>query len=210
MYSTDERIPTGRRLPVQLAKELPDNSAVWLEEQIDAKKYETYYIRQPRSASNDVIALGMETLNTRWHLFSITRLVAFFFTCSLIGVGAVFGIQRLRGKTLTIDFRTKLLAAFIVVSLIPLSILAYYNRRDATDRSGEMMTKRLSRESGIIVNELQLDFRINTPFDLDQLTNGQCEDLANSLSTDFNVYTNGALLASSKPEIFFAELLSPT
>ena len=208
--TTGENISLGRPLPERVQEQAEGNPGLWLEESVDGKDYETYFTCPGDSRPGDSwIALSMETLDVRWHLFTITRLVLFYVCCALFCIALVLGIQRLRGKQLTIDFRTKLLTAFFGISVIPIAILAYYNRQYSIERAEVVATRLLREETGVVVNTLQKQIGVNAPFDLSRLTNGECEDIAGGLGTDFNIYAEGTLLASSKPELFSAELLSP-
>lgn len=208
--TTGEDFPVGRQLPENLREQSGSDFGVWVEESVNGKDYESYFVQnEPGSPDESWIALSMQSLDVQWHLFSITRLVIFYLLCCLVCGGAILGIQHLRGVRVPLDFRTKLLTAFIIVSFIPIAILAYYNRQYSIQRGEENTARRLSEQSGIVVNALQRQLGVDVPFDVSRLTNEQCENVANNLGTDFNVYADGVLQASSKPEMYSAELVSP-
>lgn len=208
--TTGEDFPVGRQLPENLRELSGSDSGVWVEESVNGKSYESYFVQNASGSPEDSwISLSMQSLDFQWHLFSVTRLVIFYLLCCLVFGGATLGIQRIRGVRIPLDFRTKLLTAFVIVSFIPIAILAYYNRQYSIQRAEENTARRLSDQSGIVVNALQRQLGVDVPFDVSRLTNEQCENVANNLGADFNVYAAGLLQASSKPEMYSAELVNP-
>ncbi|MFI5253370.1 MAG: ATP-binding protein [Bacteroidota bacterium] len=209
IYTTGENLPKDRPISPEISR-IGNAEGVWIEESIDGKNYETYLI--PRLENTDTkidgawLALSMENLDFRWHLFSILRIVIFYIVLLLLILGIILAVTRLRGEKIRVGFRTKLLAAFMVAALIPIGILAYYNREYAMSREEEQTSYRLHEETDEVVTSLQKVTGINVPFDLTKLQDEACGDIANDLGSDFNVYSTRYLQASSKPELFMAEL----
>ncbi len=208
--TTGDDFPIGRQLPENIREQSGIDAGVWVEESVNGKSYESYFVQNASNSPEDAwISLSMKSLDFQWHLFSVTRLVIFYLLCCLVLGGATLGIQRLRGVRVPLDFRTKLLTAFVIVSFIPIAILAYYNRQYSIERAEENTARRLSEQSGIVVNALQRQLGVDVPVEVSRLTNEQCENVASNLGADFNVYAAGLLQASSKPEMYSAELVSP-
>jgi signal transduction histidine kinase len=206
--ATGETIPLDRPLPDVLRSGGADVTGVWLEEKIDGAAYETYYLRENRGGSNDAwIALSLEGLGLRWHLYSFLRYVLFFGLLGAGGLLAFLAVRLIGGWRFTLTFRSKLLAAFVIVSLIPVLILAYYNREYASERIRENAIKWVSNESSIVAAELQRQLGMSIPVVLSQLSDERCSDIAADINADFVVYRGTSLQASSKPEMFAAELI---
>ncbi|HEY6192135.1 MAG TPA: ATP-binding protein [Bacteroidota bacterium] len=206
--ASGETIPLDRTLPEVVRSGGSEGTGIWLDEEIEGTKYETYFLREQQAGSADAwIALSLERLGLRWHLYSFLRYVLFV---GLLVAGSLLLLLTARlaaGWRFTFTFRSKLLAAFAVVSLIPVIILAYYNREYTSERMRENAIKWVNNQSSIFLAELQRQLGMSIPVVLSQLTDERCSDIAGDLNADFVVYRGAALQASSKPEMFAAELL---
>lgn len=206
--STSDRIPTDRQLPAAVASSSANH--LWIVETIDGEEYESFYLRDRQDPTGQTwVSLGMESLGLQWHVYSYLRYVLFFFLLASIGLCLYLVAQLARGKRIFLNFRRRLFAAFVIVSLIPVAIVAYYNRQYANERAYEAIVNQLADQSAVIVNEIQRQLGISVPFELTQLTDEHCEEIATDLNADFNVYRGDQIQASSKPEMFAAELLDP-
>ena len=209
--TTSEEIPIERPLPLGIEERNLGGNGVWLIDVIDGKKYETYFFKgQQKQSTGSWFAISMESLGTRWYLYFYLRYLVFYLILFLLIAVIITLIQFIRGKHYYSSFSTKLLWAFIFASLAPLLILAYNNRQYAMDRAVESTIKRLSDQTFIITSEIQKRYGINVPVTLSQFTDNQCSEVAGDLNTDFNVYYFSTIQASSKPEMFEAELLDPS
>ncbi|HTK81855.1 MAG TPA: ATP-binding protein [Bacteroidota bacterium] len=204
--TTDESIPLDHRLPAGVQSR--SGTMQWWEESIDGVSYETLYLRdQTRGADNTWIALRMNALGFRWHVFSYLRYILFY-ALIVIGLSTVILVYQLsRRRVYFANFRSKLLTAFMIVSLLPIGVLAYYNRQYVLERADESVQKRLSDQTALVLSSIQREFEVNAPFTLSQVTNYQCTSVADRIDCDFIIYNDKYLQASSKPEIFTAELL---
>ena len=200
--STDDRFPLDRPLPSDL-----DRSGMWINETIEGKDYDSYYFRDPNGGGTSWFSVSLESLGVQWHFYTFLRYIIFYFF--FLGIGfVVYGIVWFaRGRNVHSTVRMKLFMAFVVVSLIPVVILAYYNRQYAREQIEELTNRQLSDQTSVIVAEIQHTLGLNIPIALEQLSDEQCAGIANDVNTNFNVYFRHALQASSKPEIFSAELL---
>jgi signal transduction histidine kinase len=131
----------------------------------------------------------------------------FYLVLLLGGIFAYGIVHALRGRELIATFRAKLLLAFIIVSVIPILVLAYYNRQDALERVEEATLKRLDDQTSVVLAGVQREAGVSAPVVLSQVTDEQCSAIADLVDTDFNLYFGNYLQATSKPEVFTAELL---
>ncbi|MBI4548734.1 MAG: HAMP domain-containing protein [Ignavibacteriae bacterium] len=211
IYSTEEDVPLDRPLPSGLKNYTSYEGGIWLDDIIEGEVYETYFIpRTQDEPNNSWIALGMEALDVRWHVFTYLRYVLFSMIFAICIILIVLMIRVLRGDRIVVDFRMKVVLSFIVVSLIPVMIVAYYNRQYATERLEESTMKKLNDRTSVVVAEVQRQLGMTVPFSFAQITDELCADIATDLNTDFNLYSGFTLQASSKPEMFEAELLDRT
>jgi two-component system, NtrC family, nitrogen regulation sensor histidine kinase NtrY len=208
LSSTDETLPLSRMLPIQAKNSV---GALWLNENVNGQEVESYYCPDETDPQHRTwISLSMPVQGARWHLYVYLRYFIFFLGLSAGILLLVFLNGMMRGKTLAPRFRTRLLLAFVITALIPVIILAYYNRVYSTERRAVNTIRRLNEQTSAVVAELQRQFGISVPAALAEVTDEQCGDIANDLNAEFNVYFGYELQASSKPEMFTAELLDPT
>ncbi|HMD14136.1 MAG TPA: ATP-binding protein, partial [Bacteroidota bacterium] len=184
-----------------------DRNGTWIKEMIEGKEYDSFYFQGPDGDGTSWYAVSLESLGVQWHFYTFLRYIIFYFF--FIGAGFVFyGIfWFVQGRNVHVTVRMKLLMAFVVVSLIPVVILAYYNRQYAREQIEESTNRQLSDQTSVIVAEIQHTLGLNIPIALEQLNDEQCAGIAGDVNTNFNVYSRHELQASSKPEIFSAELL---
>ena len=205
--STDEEAPLRAGLPAGVSSQADSTDGVWVDQTINTREYEVYFLPDgTRGRAGSWVALGMQRLGFRWHVYSFLRYVSFYLVL-LLGAVACFSLFHiLHGRRARADFRTKLLAAFLIVSLIPVIILAYYNSMTATERGNAATKKDLSRQTALVASELERSLGVSTPALLTRVSDEQCEDLAGAMDIDFNVYRGPDLQASSRSEMFVAEL----
>ncbi len=202
-FSTNEMFSLDRQLPGGLAPSPGSSDGFWLYEQIEGTDYESYYLPDGRS-QNSWIALSLESLGFRWHFYTFLHYLIFYLALGLAGAAISLLV---RGLPIAGTLRARLLASFVIVSLIPVVILAYYNRQYAMERAEETTERRLSEQTAVVAAEIQRQLGANVPAALERLTDEQCVEIANDLNTDFNIYFGREIQASSKPEMFTAELL---
>ncbi len=205
--TTSQSIPREHLISTQILSQ--QSSLIWVDETIDNKSYETLYFQDQNTSSQGDIwfAIRMESLDVRWHVYSYLRYVLFYIIVVLI-VGILFFIVHiLRGKKIAVNFRIKLMLAFMIVSIIPVLVLAYYNRQYAIERNEKAVSDHLSDQTEIVVSTVQQEFGVNVPVELSRIRNEDCVEIANRVNTNFNIYYASTLQASSKPEIFTSELL---
>ncbi len=203
--TTNENLPRGIRLPAEVAGSA---EARWVEEKIAGQEYETYYFPgRAEPASGLMLALSLGGLDLRWHIYSYLRYVLFYFLAlSAIGIVWIL-ISVAGGYRPALTFRMKLMTSFVIVSSLPVFIVAYYNREYALEQADAAITKKLSETTMLIVAEIDRLEQASIPVELAKLTDSRCTQIADRLDADFNVYDGVTLQATSRPEIFEAELL---
>lgn len=206
-YSSSETFPLGNQLPTEVRQLSEQQTTIWLEERINYQSYETLYFRGVRSTNGaSWYSLSMKQPELGWHLFNVLRIILFYLLFLFVA-GSIVGLVLLvQGKRLAFSFRTKLLIAFFVVALIPTAILAYYNRQYAIERAEQSIVEQLKRETTTIASSLQRQWNIFTPFDLTTFKDRHAITVANDVQIDFTVFSDAYEAASSKPELFRAEL----
>ncbi|MBI3190019.1 MAG: HAMP domain-containing protein, partial [Ignavibacteriales bacterium] len=205
--SSVETFSLGRQLPEPVLESNKELNGLWLEEIINGQLYETFYFRSlEKSQGITWYSLSMIKPDISWHVYNILRVVLFYSLCIFIISLIYVLISFARGKQTLFSFRTKLIVAFFVVALIPTAILAYYNRQYAVQRAEQSIVEQLKRETTTIASALQRQWEIFTPFDLTTFRDQHAIMVANDVQIDFTVFSDAFEAASSKPELFRAEL----
>ncbi|MEX0735949.1 MAG: ATP-binding protein, partial [Bacteroidota bacterium] len=102
--------------------------------------------------------------------------------------------------------REKLVTSFAILSVLPLLVLAYYNRELAVDRLNETIGRRLSQELDLVEQRITTAVLDEEDF-LSGINDDFCEVVATDLGIDFTVYGRMSLQASSRPELYKASML---
>jgi signal transduction histidine kinase len=181
------------------------NNIIWKDIIVNGYETQTLFI-QDASSPERIVAISLEMLDFRWELFEYLKE---FFIClailALVGM-YIFFWSRIRGATPTIGFRGKLFLGFACIVLLSLAILSYYNRQLVAERVKEQLEKTLYHQL------IQLQDRISTYIsDEEDFVRGVdddfCEALTSEYDIDFSVYRNASVQASSRSELYRADLL---
>ncbi|OGU26092.1 MAG: hypothetical protein A2X66_07760 [Ignavibacteria bacterium GWA2_54_16] len=178
---------------------------VWSDEQVEGRQYEVVYARD-ESDTTRVLSVSLLALDLRWHLFSIVKALLVY-ALFLFLVVAVLLVRALVSRVpLKFGFREKLTISFAVLSVLPLLMMAFYDRQLAVARLDDNITGRLSQDLDLIQQRFATDVLNEDDFN-SGVTNDFCETIASDLGVDFSVFEGTALKASSRPELYRSSLL---
>ncbi|MBI2620335.1 MAG: HAMP domain-containing protein [Ignavibacteriales bacterium] len=172
---------------------------------IDGAEYETLYVRDS-SRPGRVIAVSLEEVGLRWHIFNLVK-VAVLYLFVLTFVALVFLVVHWREYHSAITgFRGKLIVAFLVVAIVPLVLLGYYNRKFAEEREELNIAKRLRQDLELVHQRI-----MNSLFDVEDFSNGItndfCEAAAAEFGVDFTVFQRALVQSSSRYELYQSAIL---
>ncbi|MBI4810937.1 MAG: HAMP domain-containing protein [Ignavibacteriales bacterium] len=206
--STSEVIPKDKSFPEELISEESSSSGRWISETVDGQKYESYYFKDQRVAVDNLwYALSIVSEDITWFIYWYIKDILFF----LLVIGAIiviiFSLMFLFRKQLTFSFVTKLIIAFVIVSILPILILVDYNRQYAIKRTTDDAIKQLGEQTNLVAKELQRRYGLHVPVSFDRLQDEECIQLTNEINTDFDVYFLSTIDATSKPEMYKAEFI---
>ena len=206
-FTTGEDFPLGRVVPDEVFQRYESSPGryVWIEETIEGYQYETLYLFG--DSAEVLLALAMPQLDLRWHMFNLLKVVFFFLVFGVLAWSSFVIVRYLFGHRYRIAFSHKVLGALLFVALIPIVLLAVYNRQLVFERMEEITTQRLRDDLDVIDLHLHDLLESGVVHFAETVDDEFCRRLANKVSTDFIVYLEGRLLASSKPELFEADLL---
>ncbi|MEK6756395.1 MAG: HAMP domain-containing protein, partial [Bacteroidota bacterium] len=205
--TTDHLLFRGLRMPEAVQEELTASTArfLWSEHDRGGQTYDVLYAKD-ESKGGRILALGMHSLDIRWHLFNLVKMLAVYMFFFGIATAAHIGQSYLRRGSLKLGFRQKLVSSFAVLSILPLLVMAYYNRELAIERLDDGITRRLAEDLDIIHQRITTSVIEEEDF-FSGINNDYCEVAAADLGVDFSVYSGPALQASSRPELYRAAIL---
>jgi two-component system, NtrC family, nitrogen regulation sensor histidine kinase NtrY len=198
-------IPASHSMPpnVRTMLDTDEQPYVWEREYIEGVRYETLYLKSPAQFESGYYAISMMRVDIRWHIFYALKLVVFaILLCTVILVLAGFYFLA-RGKRYRPTFREMILIGLLSVSLIPIIIVAYLNRDFTLDQMTATASQQLFEETKRIA--LQLD---RTQDMRDRVHVQEPDRVAADLGIDFIIYRDATMTATSRTDLFEAELLS--
>jgi two-component system, NtrC family, nitrogen regulation sensor histidine kinase NtrY len=177
----------------------------YLREKIDGKRYETVFVKL-NGETNRLVAFNAEVMPVQRTIFNILKLSLYIIFVALL-VLFIFILSNPNRKKILFSYRSKILTAFLILSAIPIGIAAYFNREFAVSRAEELMRSSLKNETEIAARYIEDIQKSTVSNQIYFLSDSLCRNVAKITSVDFNFYIGSELAASSKPELFNAELM---
>jgi magnesium-transporting ATPase (P-type) len=124
--------------PIMDAKFSNENES-WVKLKINGEDYITYLLKD-NSGTDKIIAVLLKVKDISWNLFNFFKI---FILHSIFILLTLCVIIFYRIKNIRYSFRIQLLIAFLLISLIPIILLAIYNRQVVSRRSEEAIASEL-------------------------------------------------------------------
>ncbi len=195
------------RIPPKIETALSSGTGrfTWSDEEVEGQSYDVLYARDDADRSR-ILSLSVAALDVRWHLFNLVKTLLVYVLFLGITSGAMAGRSWLKGRPPQFGFREKLISSFAILSVMPLLLMAYYNRELTVDRLDENITRRLSQDLDITQQKIAGAVEDRQDF-VQGVNNDFCEIAASDLGVDFSIYQGSQLKASSRPELYRASIL---
>jgi hypothetical protein len=167
----------------------------WIKFSIYDENYVAYVIKLFENGDERVITVAAKEKEITWNLFNFFKL---FFLHSIFILLLFISLIVTKLIKFQSSFRIRLLYAFLLVSIVPLALLAVYNREVVSERSEKAIFTELSKRSDYLENHIasQLakhkDRKLTTAF----------RNAGKELDISFAVYQNTDLLYSSRDELY--------
>ncbi|WP_372950094.1 ATP-binding protein [Mariniphaga sp.] len=170
----------------------------------DGMEHLIYHTRE-----DNYVIVSRELFTFIDYLISFPYLFVFYFLSVLILL--LIGNQSIRKRSINFDLKFKIQAAIISIVLVSLLMVAmatiWYNVREYKEKHQNDLNEKL-----ISIAE-EIDMRLEEVDELNEelidWLNRELAKLSNIFRTDINIFgTDGHLLASSRPEIFYRGLVS--
>ena len=190
--------PFTQELPSDITNRL-QSGTVNLRAAIDGVHYNMIYSVDPSDPSRVVAASYVEP-DFRWTLFNFLKIILVYLVVGLFLL-AIQVVRYRRSAVVHISgFRERLFIAFLVVALLPLIIVGYYNRMFADEKVMNDLSQSVQRELNTLA--VRIESYVADEQDFQQgVTDEFCDAMANEYGTDFSVYGTTALLASTQSNL---------
>jgi signal transduction histidine kinase len=181
------------------------NNKVFDDISISNKDFEIYYLQHPTTAGV-VHAISLERIDPLLYFFFVGQLLMTSAVLLVLAWPIVWGFNRWKGIRFVPGFREKILISFGFLVLAPIFLLAYYNQNISEERLQETISTTLRRNLELV--EQEIVSATSVPGNSQPpMSNEFCESIAGKLGIDFSVFTNNNLQATSRPELYEAQIL---
>ncbi len=154
----------------------------WLKIKFDNENYETYLLRETKGDDEVITAVSVAERAFSWDLFNFFKI---FIVHSVFIILTFFIILLSRLGKLSFTFKSKLLFAFLFISIIPVVILALYNAQIVKERGEESIFNELSQRANFVEKSLSAQIQQNKSKDIKTA----CQNAARDLGISFALYS---------------------
>jgi len=180
--------------------ELSPDGDGWANLSLYGENYITYILKTNRAGVYKITAVAIKDKEVTWSLFNFFKIFIVHSIFILIFVVLLIIFRYLRLKY---SFRTKLLGAFLLVSIIPIVALAIYNREVVRERTNSAIFNELSKRSEYLENHIRAQIQKHPDRDLISAF----ENAGKELKISFTIYENSERIYSSRKEYFDNNLI---
>lgn len=176
-----DRYPSREQIKEITSANLSKFNDGWIRLSFEGENFITFILKTFRGETETITAVMVAEKEFTWNLFNFFKvfIVHSFFILILIVI-----IFFTRVRKINYTFRSKLLIAFLIVSIIPVIFLAVYNRQAVTERANEAVISELKQRSMYLENHIEYQRNKNPDRKLHQIF----ENAARELSISFSVY----------------------
>lgn len=179
---------------------LSELNEAWISLSIYGENYLAYLLKAAEDGSEKFIVVAVKEKEIAWSLYNFFKIFIVHSLFILISafVLILFGFIKIEYK-----FRTKLLIAFLLISIIPMIALAVYNREVVRERSANAIFNELSKRSDYLENHI----RAQTLKHPDRNLSVAFENAGRELGIDFSVYSNSNQIFTSQSQFYKSNLI---
>ena len=186
-----------------------DNDA-WLTLTLNDEQYLTYLVKTMNGDSQKIIAVLLREKQFTWNLFNFFKIFVIHSIFILILFAFIF-VSRI--KKVKYTFKAQVLIAFLLISIIPVVLLAIYNRQVVKERSRTAIVDELSERANYLENHIHVQYEEHPDRDIKSLFSSAGKELGISFGaykvTDqtFNssdqYYSSGLFPEKLNPQAYY-------
>lgn len=174
----------------------------WLEMLINGEKNLLFLVKTKTSSGEKILAIARENKNFTWNLSDFFK-IFFIHAVVITSISLFFLFGKLKKERLSyISFRSKLIAAFLFLSIVPLFLIAAYLRNLTEDKNNTTLSKIMYDNIYQLRNYLE-PYLLKSEIDRNLIF----EKAAKELNKKFSVYADIEEIYSSNPSLYEAGIL---
>lgn len=119
----------------------------WKRTQLNGEEHLIYLLKKNDTLPRDILAVALKAKDTSWSLFDFFK-IFFIHTLFILFIIILYSLYNYwKVRKITISFKTTLLVAFLVISIIPLLLLAAYFRNLTVEKNNEAVFYKLGKRA---------------------------------------------------------------
>ncbi|MFO7525613.1 MAG: ATP-binding protein [Ignavibacteriaceae bacterium] len=176
-----DRYPSREQIKEITSANLSKFNDGWIRLTFEGENFVTFILKTFREETETITAVLVAEKEFTWNLFNFFKV---FIVHSFFILILIVGIFLAKVRKINYTFKSKLLIAFLLVSIIPVIFLAVYNRQAVTERANEAVISELKQRSMYLENHIEYQRNRNPDRNLHQIF----ENAARELNISFSVY----------------------
>jgi len=175
----------------------------WLNLELNNENYLFYLLKINTPSIHKIIAVAVEEKNFSWSLTDFFK-IFFIHTIIILSILLIVSITKMKQTIIVLSaYRTRLIGAFMIVSLIPLILIAVYFRNLTEEKNSELVSKRLTELAQQIESYLSI-------YSTESNINSQLiyEKAAIDINISFSLFRNIDMIYSTNKIFYEIGLLS--
>lgn len=176
-----DRYPSREQIKEITSTKLSEFNDGWIRLNFEGENFITFILKTIRNDQEKITAVLVGEKQFTWNLFNFFKIFIIHTFFILILIVILFFA---RVKKINYTFKSKLLIAFLLVSIIPVISLAVYNRQAVTSKGEEAIISELRQRSNYVENHIVYQRNKNPKRELIQIF----ENAAKELGIAFSVY----------------------
>lgn len=196
--------PGNNQIDKILYSDFNELNESWINIEFNNENYLVYALKSDTEFGEKITAVCLKDKELEWSLFNFFKLF-FLHTLFLIFFSvSILLYRQIRYRDIQYTFRTQLLSAFLILSVLPIISLAVYNRQNVAEKSDNLIKSTLSDKIQLLETHIKRQ-KQNNP---DRTIMVAAEKAAKELDLTFFIYDSTSLLFFSEKDLVNAGLVS--
>lgn len=212
--STNQDLSKSNTLSLDAFREAiryKEDKSGWRYEVINNERYRTFYITaapENNSVTERIFSISLKRNDFKLTTFFYLKFILFVISVYLFTLAIISVLLLFRIKKFSLNFREKLFASFLIVSVIPIVLLAIYTRSFIKNKYDINFQNEIISDLNLVSQGFKTNqFNFNN---LDSLNNRQSSFLSGSLANsdkNFNLFIKTKLVSTTNDELYKSDLL---
>jgi len=187
-----------------LSTQFSSNDEAWINLKVHNEDHTFYLTRHKNNNMEEVIAVGLRDKDVTWNLYDFFK-VLFIHSMMIVFILLVITLIKFRKQNgINFSLKAKILVALLLVSIIPLILLATYFKEITEEKNSAAVYYKLGKRADNI-NQYLNDYLSNSTLNEKAIF----DKAVNDLGVYFSIYDNKNLLYSSEGVYYRIGLLPP-